>query len=101
MGLISPPGMSAYCASKYAFELFSECLRREMFPWSLRISIIESGCLRTLIIQRHDRILRDLWNGLSADIRNRWGDNFYNDLLEKSVTKSPSTKHAEDPMKVV
>ncbi|CAF5141022.1 unnamed protein product, partial [Rotaria sp. Silwood1] len=36
MGFITPPCMSAYCASKYAFESFSDCLRREMTPWGLR-----------------------------------------------------------------
>ena len=39
MGFVSPPGMSAYCASKYALESFSDCLRREMAPWNLRVSI--------------------------------------------------------------
>ncbi|CAF3301859.1 unnamed protein product [Rotaria sp. Silwood2] len=101
MGLISPPGMSAYCASKHAFESFSDCLRREMFPWDLRVCIIEPGCLRTPIIQGQDRIIRDLWNGVSADICNRWENDFVDDLIEKAVTRSPFINHAEDPMKVV
>jgi NAD(P)-dependent dehydrogenase (short-subunit alcohol dehydrogenase family) len=101
MGFITPPGMSAYCASKYAFESFSDCLRREMFPWGLRVSIIEPGWLRTPIIQGHDRLLRELWDGLSSDIRNRWGEDFFNDLVETAVTNSPFIKNAEDPMKVV
>ena len=45
--------MSAYCASKYALESFSDCLRREMFPWGLRVSIIEPGFMRTPIIEGH------------------------------------------------
>jgi NAD(P)-dependent dehydrogenase (short-subunit alcohol dehydrogenase family) len=101
MGLITSPGMSAYCASKYAFESFSDCLRREMYPWGLRVSIIEPGWLRTPIIQGHDRLIRELWNGLPSDIRQRWGEDFLNDCIEKSVTKSPFINNAEDPMKVV
>jgi NAD(P)-dependent dehydrogenase (short-subunit alcohol dehydrogenase family) len=101
MGLISPPTMSAYCASKYAFESFSDCLRREMFPWGLRVSIIEPGWLRTPIIQGHDRLLRELWKGLPFDVRERWGEEFLNDLIAKSVTNSPFINNAEDPMKVV
>ncbi|CAF1007230.1 unnamed protein product [Rotaria sordida] len=101
MGLISPPGMSAYCASKYAIESFSDCLRREMSPWNLRVSIIEPGWLRTPIIEGQERAVRDLWNGLSANVRNRWGDDFFNDLVEKSIIKSPFINNAENPIKVV
>ncbi|CAF1366359.1 unnamed protein product [Rotaria sp. Silwood1] len=101
MGLITPPGMSAYCASKHAFESFSDCLRREMFSWNLHVCIIEPGCLRTPIIQGQDRIIQDLWNGVSADVRSRWGNDFFDDLLQKAVTKSPFINHAEDPIKVV
>jgi NAD(P)-dependent dehydrogenase (short-subunit alcohol dehydrogenase family) len=101
MGLLTPPGMSAYCASKYAFESFSDCLRREMFPWGLRVVIIEPGVLRTPIIQGHDRLIRQLWNELPLDVRNRWGDEFCESSIEKMVTKSPFINNAEDPMKVV
>ncbi|CAF3716536.1 unnamed protein product [Rotaria sp. Silwood1] len=101
MGLISPPGLSAYCASKYAMESFSDCLRREMSPWGLRVSIIEPGWLRTPIIEGQDRAIRDLWNGLSLNIRNRWGDEFFNALVEKAITKSPFINNAENPIKVV
>ena len=101
MGLISLPGISAYSASKFAFESFSDCLRREMLPWGLRVSIIEPGWLRTPIIKGHDRAVRDLWNGLPPDVRERWGDDFLNDLIEKVIIKSPFINNAEDPMKVV
>ena len=101
MGFTSPAGMSAYCASKHAFESFSDCLRREMFPWGLRVSIIEPGWLRTPIIQGHDRLVRELWNGLSSDRHQRWGEAFLNDLIESSVTNNLFINNAEDPMKVV
>ncbi|CAF4229556.1 unnamed protein product, partial [Adineta steineri] len=56
MGYTSPPGMSSYCASKYAFESFSDCLRREMFAWGLKVCIIEPGWLRTPIMEGHERL---------------------------------------------
>lgn len=101
MGFTSPPGMSAYCAAKHALESFSDCLRREMYPWGLRVSIIEPAWFRTALIQGHDRRLRELWNGLSLNVQNRWGESFFNELVRKSVTNSPFIKNAEDPMKVV
>ena len=101
MGFTSLPGMSAYCASKHAFESFSDCLRREMTPWGLRVCIIEPGWLRTPIIQGHDRLLRNLWKDVPSPVRERWGEDFLNDLIEISVTNSPFIKYAEDPQKVV
>jgi NAD(P)-dependent dehydrogenase (short-subunit alcohol dehydrogenase family) len=53
-GYLNARGTSAYCASKYALESFSDCLRREMFMWGLRVSIIEPGMMRTPIFEGHD-----------------------------------------------
>ncbi|CAF1241216.1 unnamed protein product [Adineta steineri] len=101
MGYTSPPGMSSYCASKYAFESFSDCLRREMFAWGLKVCIIEPGWLRTPIIEGHERLVRDLWDEQPIDIRKRWGDEFLNDLIKKSITENICIRNAEDPMKVI
>ncbi|UJR14372.1 hypothetical protein I4U23_001368 [Adineta vaga] len=101
MGFTSPPGMAAYCASKHAFEAFSDCLRREMFHWDLRVSIVEPGWLRTPIIEGHDRLIQSLWNGLETEKRENWGEDFFNDLLDKSIKNNICIKNAEDPMKVV
>ncbi|CAF5220749.1 unnamed protein product, partial [Rotaria magnacalcarata] len=46
-GFLAEPSMAAYSASKYALESFSDCLRREMAVWGLRVSIIEPGAMRT------------------------------------------------------
>lgn len=101
MGFTSAPGMSAYCASKFAFESFSDCLRREMLPWNLHVSIIEPGWLRTPIIQGHEKHLRHLWNGLPPETKERWGDEFFEEKIDKSVKQNLFIRFAEDPMKVV
>ncbi|CAF1233881.1 unnamed protein product [Rotaria sp. Silwood1] len=36
-----------------------------------------------------------------VDVRNRWGDDVVNDIIEKSMTRSPFINNAEDPMKMV
>ncbi|CAF3122318.1 unnamed protein product [Rotaria sp. Silwood2] len=56
-GYLSMSNMSSYCTSKYALESFSDCLRREMSPWNLRVSIIEPGFMRTPIIQGNPKLL--------------------------------------------
>jgi NAD(P)-dependent dehydrogenase (short-subunit alcohol dehydrogenase family) len=66
--------MSAYCASKYTVEPFSDCLRREMFPWDLRVNIIELEFMRTLIIEGHFQQFLDFWNTLTNDVKERWGE---------------------------
>ena len=99
-GYLASPSMSAYCASKYALESFSDCLRREMFPWSLRVSVIEPGFMRTPIIQGGPKSFSDFWNSVSSDVQERWGVEFFRALFDGRKNSSMLNK-AEDPMKVV
>lgn len=99
-GYLAAPGMSAYCASKYALESFSDCLRREMFPWGLRVSIIEPGFMRTPIIEGVKKPFADFWSTLSSDVQERWGKDYLQGRHD-SVERSALIKHAEDPIKVV
>ncbi|CAF1641263.1 unnamed protein product [Didymodactylos carnosus] len=92
--------MSSYCASKYALESFSDCLRREMLPWGLRVSIIEPSYMRTPIIEGHVQRMRDIWSGLSADIKDRWDEGFLEDLMKKRLN-NVFIRYAENPIKVV
>jgi len=99
-GYITKPGMSSYAASKYAFESFSDCLRREMAVWNLRVSIIEPGFMRTNIMQGHDKALRVLWETVPESVKQRWGEAFLDKTVE-SVKNNIFMKYAEDPAKVV
>jgi NAD(P)-dependent dehydrogenase (short-subunit alcohol dehydrogenase family) len=99
-GYIASSGMSAYCASKFALESFSDCLRREMAPWKLRVSIIEPGFMRTPIIQGRSYSFADFWTTLSDDVRERWGKEFLEENFN-AFYKSPLIRFAEDPIKVV
>ncbi|MBC7808106.1 MAG: SDR family NAD(P)-dependent oxidoreductase, partial [Akkermansiaceae bacterium] len=46
-GVVSFPGFSAYCASKFALEGWSEALRDEVAPLGIRVTIVEPGAFRT------------------------------------------------------
>jgi NAD(P)-dependent dehydrogenase (short-subunit alcohol dehydrogenase family) len=99
-GFICPPSGSVYCASKYALESFSDCLRREMFVWGLHVSIIEPGIMRTPIIQKHTQNVREVAMQLTSDVRERWGEEFFTNYSEK-LKNNILVKWAEDPIKVV
>ncbi|CAF3149227.1 unnamed protein product [Rotaria socialis] len=99
-GYLTKPGMSAYAASKYALESFSDCLRREMAVWNLRVSIIEPGFMRTNIVEGHDTGIRKLWEGLAGDVKERWGE----DVLKEHAHEAANNlfmRYAENPAKVV
>jgi len=99
-GFVSVAGIMSYSASKYALESFSDCLRREMFPWDLHVSIIEPGVMRTPIIEGlHDQI-KNIWSQLPSNVQERWGVNFLNNTIKQNVS-SPMIINAENPMKVV
>ena len=46
-GIISVGGFSAYCASKYALEGWTEALRDEMAPFGVKVTLVEPGNFRT------------------------------------------------------
>lgn len=99
-GYLASPAMSAYCSSKFALEAFSDSLRREMHAWGLHVSILEPGFMRTPIIEGHEHALRDLWDKLPTEVRERWGEEFLNHLAEHTA-KNPFRINAENPAKVV
>jgi 11-cis-retinol dehydrogenase len=100
LGFFSIPGSSSECVSKYALESFSDCLRMEMAPWNLNVSIIEPGTMRTPIIKGIDDNIRNSWNQLSNDIQERWGVNFLNNTIIQSIN-SLIVINAENPDKVI
>lgn len=46
-GLMAVPGMSAYCASKFAVEGMLESLRKEVAQFGIHVTAIEPGSFRT------------------------------------------------------
>ena len=99
-GFITAPIKGAYSASKHAFEAFSDCLRREMAPWELKVSIIEPGPMRTPIIQGHDKFMQTFWDNLSSEVRERWGEDYFRAQVKK-LSDNFLYRNAEDPQKVV
>ena len=54
-GLISPPGQSAYCASKFAVRGFTEVLRHELEDSDIFVSCVHPGGIKTDIVKNARR----------------------------------------------
>ncbi len=50
-GQVTAPGFSAYCATKFALEGFTETLRDEVAAFGIRVLIVEPGAFRTDLFQ--------------------------------------------------
>jgi NAD(P)-dependent dehydrogenase (short-subunit alcohol dehydrogenase family) len=46
-GQVAYPGFSAYCATKFALEGYSEALAAEVGPLGIRVMVVEPGAFRT------------------------------------------------------
>lgn len=99
-GYLAAAGASAYSASKYALEAFSDCLRREMAVWNLHVSIIEPGFMRTPIIDGIAEKVKAIWtHHIDDKTKERWGDAYFSDWLAEGTKMATQT--ADDPVKVV
>lgn len=48
-GVVAPPFLGPYSASKFALEALTDSLRLELRPWGIRVAIIEAGAIATPI----------------------------------------------------
>ncbi|MCP3987159.1 MAG: SDR family oxidoreductase [bacterium] len=48
-GRVATPFSGPYCMSKFALEAFTDCLRQELAPWGMHVSVIEPGAIDTEI----------------------------------------------------
>jgi len=57
-GLVTPPAQGAYSASKHAIEGLSNALRLEMYPFGVKVILIEPGYIVTNIQNIAEELLR-------------------------------------------
>jgi NAD(P)-dependent dehydrogenase (short-subunit alcohol dehydrogenase family) len=61
-GMLATPFLSSYSATKFALEALSDCLRIELKPWHIQVSVIQPGAIDTPIWSKGRKILDDLIN---------------------------------------
>lgn len=64
--------------TKYGVEAFSDALRREMYPWGIKVSMLEPGSHTTNICapDMFEQQLKKGWNQLSDVIKDEYGEEY-------------------------
>ncbi|OCT95721.1 hypothetical protein XELAEV_18013409mg [Xenopus laevis] len=98
LGRLSSAG-GGYCISKFAVEAFSDSLRRELDFFGIKVSIIEPGAFVTSMtdIEKHKENLRRLWEALPTEIKQSYGDLYYQQYIQsmERLMGSASTRLQE------
>ncbi|XP_030052649.1 retinol dehydrogenase 5 [Microcaecilia unicolor] len=83
MGRLSITG-GGYCVSKYTVEAFSDSLRRDMYHFGVKVSIIEPGFFKTPMtsLDSIEAVLQQLWDKLSPETRESYGDTYFKKYLK-------------------
>ena len=80
-GLMGVPGLSSYCASKFAVEGFSESLRYELLPFNVWVSLVEPGTYPTDIHNDTRDLVTSAYKPDSAYYQ--WGQRLLCETLEQ------------------
>lgn len=81
---------SPYVLSKYAVEGFTDCLRQEMRPWGVAVSLIEPGnyvaatsIMTTDSVRAHGKAM---WDGMSHEVRQAYTKQYFDATMENLLT---------------
>ncbi|XP_065510543.1 retinol dehydrogenase 5 [Caloenas nicobarica] len=83
LGRLSANG-GGYCISKYCIEAFSDSLRRDMYHFGVKVSIVEPGFFKTAVtnLESIEGSLRQLWERLPPETRRSYGEEFFQQYLK-------------------
>ncbi|XP_002741318.2 D-beta-hydroxybutyrate dehydrogenase, mitochondrial-like [Saccoglossus kowalevskii] len=97
VGRWTPPGNGMYCMTKYAAESFSDALRNEMYPWGVKVSMIEPGLYARATNIGHSnpeifhRLCEELWDGMTDDVKREYGIEHYTSHVQYLVEQLKQT----------
>ncbi len=84
-GRIALPFIAPYAASKHALEAMSDCLRVELSPWDIHVSLIEPGNVRTPIWKKSLAAARAVRQAMPEQAERYYGAAL--DALEAEIGK--------------
>ncbi|XP_003792731.1 D-beta-hydroxybutyrate dehydrogenase, mitochondrial isoform X2 [Otolemur garnettii] len=97
LGRMANPARSPYCITKFGVEAFSDCLRYEMHPLGVKVSIVEPGnfIAATSLYSPESikAIAKKMWDELPEVVRRDYGKKYFDERIAKMETycKSGST----------
>jgi len=83
-------GTMSYAASKRAIEALNDCLRLELKPWKILVSVIEPGFMKTNMIspQNLSQIVDEQKQTASQEVLEQYGENYFKDVKERATAIS-------------
>ncbi|OCT80704.1 D-beta-hydroxybutyrate dehydrogenase, mitochondrial isoform X2 [Xenopus laevis] len=101
LGRMANPARSPYCITKFGVEAFSDCLRYEMHPLGVKVSVVEPGnfiAATSLYSPEKIKAIGDkMWEELPEVIKNDYGRKYFDEKIARMNTycNSGSTDTSE------
>ncbi|XP_007946208.1 D-beta-hydroxybutyrate dehydrogenase, mitochondrial [Orycteropus afer afer] len=87
LGRMANPARSPYCITKFGVEAFSDCLRYEMQPLGVKVSVVEPGnfIAGTSLYspERIQAIAKKMWDDLPEVVRKDYGKKYFDEKIAK------------------
>uniref|UniRef100_A0A8D0L4K9 17-beta-hydroxysteroid dehydrogenase type 6 n=1 Tax=Sphenodon punctatus TaxID=8508 RepID=A0A8D0L4K9_SPHPU len=86
-----------YSPSKYGVEAFSDCIRRELRPFGVKIAVVEPGYFRTSMTDssRNLKHLEDAWIHARPEVKESYGQCYFESceppMFQKTITTRCNT----------
>eukprot|EP01130_Rhizamoeba_saxonica_P005316 TRINITY_DN2134_c0_g1_i1.p1 TRINITY_DN2134_c0_g1~~TRINITY_DN2134_c0_g1_i1.p1 ORF type:complete len:197 (-),score=35.34 TRINITY_DN2134_c0_g1_i1:15-605(-) len=98
-GRLAGSGMSSYAASKFAFEGFTDSLRREVSLWGVKVVLIEPTFMNTPMVQNIKPLLQRHISNAPKKVIDEYGSAFLDHMIEVNVDSISKITH--DPIDVI
>jgi len=78
-GRISIAELLPYCTSKFGVEAFTDGLRRAMYPFNIKVIVVEPGWHKTPITSRENLVplMTKSWNQATPEVQATYGDEYF------------------------
>ncbi|XP_057593864.1 D-beta-hydroxybutyrate dehydrogenase, mitochondrial [Hippopotamus amphibius kiboko] len=85
LGRMASVARSPYCITKFGVEAFSDCLRHEMHPLGVKVSVVEPGNFIAATslygAERIRAIARKMWDELPEVVRRDYGRKYFDERV--------------------
>ncbi|KAK2090921.1 (2R,3R)-2,3-butanediol dehydrogenase [Saguinus oedipus] len=102
MGRMGSPARSPYCITKFGVEAFSDCLRYEMYPLGVKVSVVEPGnfiaATSLYSPESIQAIARKMWDDLPEVVRKDYGKKYFDEKIARMETYCSSGSTDTSPV---